>query len=185
MDQNVKNYTQKNISEFLKLLSLEGENFYDTPRRVAGVWDVFLTGEFSKKPVMKFFSTKSKEAVIMKNHITWGFCPHHLLPVRYIINLGYIPNGKAVGLSKLPRLADYLISKLPLQEDLTIELAQLLHSETNSTGVACAIKGYHLCYAIRGAKSGDASFITSHFINKMDSTLYREEFLNFNNGGYL
>ena len=174
-----------NLKEFLHLLNLRGENFDDTPRRVAGVWDVFLNGEFSKQPTMKFFSTKAKEPIIMKNHITWGFCPHHLLPVRYTINLGYTPNGKAVGLSKLARLADYLISKLPLQEDLTVELATLLAKETNSKGVACAIKGYHLCYAIRGAKSGDATFLTSHFIGCMNNSFQREFFLDFNNRGHV
>jgi len=154
---NIK-ITEKMIRTFLDINSLENANTWETPRRVAKLWDDFLNTE---KPILKTFPTENQEMVLLKNYVNWGFCPHHLLPIRYTFKIGYIPRDKVVGLSKLPKLADYYISKLPLQEDLPCLIVNDLNKLLNPLGCGCQVRGYHLCCAMRGIKSENMEFVTT------------------------
>ncbi len=158
MRNQTKDAMEKLFRSFLDQNDLDGANFDDTPKRVAAVWDSFL---HVPRPEMRAFPTTSNQMAVLKNYITWGFCPHHLLPVEYTFKIGYIPQDRVVGLSKLARLADYHLSKLPLQEDIGDMIVNDLHEVLKPLGVGCRITGRHLCIGMRGVKSPCAEFVTT------------------------
>lgn len=126
----------------------------------------------------KTFPAKYNEMVISKHNTCFGVCPHHLLPVIYRVSLAYIPTEKVLGLSKLSRLAR-LIARAPrLQEDLTHELANILHTQLNSQGAAVYVEGLHMCMAARGVGAHEARLVTSAVRGVfLDDVRTREEFL--------
>jgi GTP cyclohydrolase I len=109
----------------------------------------------------KTFPAKYTEMVISKHNVAFGVCPHHLLPVVYNISLAYIPVEKVLGLSKLTRLARMIARGPRLQEDLTHELADILHEQIQSHGSAVYIEGLHMCMAARGVGAHEARLVTS------------------------
>jgi GTP cyclohydrolase IA len=109
----------------------------------------------------KTFPAKYTEMVISKHNAAFGVCPHHLLPVVYRISLAYIPTRKVLGLSKLSRLARMMARGPRLQEDLTHELAVILHEQLDSQGSAVYIEGLHMCMASRGVGAHEARLVTS------------------------
>lgn len=170
--------TEQLVREFLTQHDLKGPNFEETPQRVAKLWDRFLYDD-ANYPNIKTFPTTNSEPVVMKNHIAWGYCPHHLVPVQYCFRIGYIPKGEVVGLSKLARIAEYHVKKLPLQEDLTVAITEDLMELLHPHGAACMIEGVHFCAVIRGIKSGDVKFKTTCFRGEYyHSKEAVEEFLN-------
>jgi GTP cyclohydrolase IA len=107
------------------------------------------------------FSARYDEMVISKHNVSFGMCPHHLLPVIYRISVAYLPGARVLGISKLSRLV-HLLSKRPvLQEDLTQELSEILHDRLETRGSAAYIEGLHLCMAARGIESHEARVVTS------------------------
>jgi GTP cyclohydrolase IA len=125
----------------------------------------------------KTFPAKYTEMVISKHNTCFGVCPHHLLPVIYRISMAYIPTDKVLGLSKLSRLAR-LISRGPrLQEDLTHELADALHTNLASQGSAVYIEGLHMCMAARGVGAHEARLVTSGVRGVFLELATREEFI--------
>lgn len=166
---------EKMVRTFLDVYDLEGANFFETPQRVAKMWDEFLN---YPKPTLKAFPTENQEMVLLKNHVSWGFCPHHLLPIRYTFKIGYIPRDKAIGLSKMPELANWCLSKLPLQEDLPVMIVEELNKVLNPLGCGCQVKGYHLCCVMRGVKSESIEFISTALKGVMlFSSASQQEFL--------
>ncbi len=99
--------------------------------------------------------------VISKHNVSFGMCPHHLLPVIYRISVAYIPRAKVLGISKLSRICTLMARRPVLQEDLTHELALLLHKKMESEGGAAYVEGLHLCMAARGAHAHDTRVVTS------------------------
>lgn len=141
---------QQATKRMLSKLHLKGPNFDSTPERVERMWKTFFS---IKEPDLTVFTTECNEMLVIKNHVVWGFCPHHLLPVRYTFRIGYIPRGLAVGLSKLPQLANYFVTFLPLQEDLPNMVCTFLEEKLKPQGVGCCVEGMHLCMVMRGVKS--------------------------------
>ncbi len=109
----------------------------------------------------KTFPAKYKEMVISKHNAAFGLCPHHLLPVIYRISLAYIPVGHVLGLSKLSRIAKLKAQAPILQEDLTHELAVIMHEKLESEGSGVYIEGLHMCMAARGVNAHEARLVTS------------------------
>lgn len=107
------------------------------------------------------FPARYDEMVISKHNLSFGVCPHHILPVIYRISVAYIPREKVLGISKLSRLADILARRPLLQEDMTHELAVILHERLESRGAAAYVEGLHLCMASRGARKHEARVVTS------------------------
>ena len=99
--------------------------------------------------------------VLIKDIRLVSFCEHHLLPVVGQAHVAYIPNGKVIGLSKIPRVIDVLAKRPQMQERLTEELADLLMRELDAKGVAVVIEGTHSCMTIRGVNKPDSTFVTS------------------------
>jgi GTP cyclohydrolase I len=113
------------------------------------------------KMLEKTFPAKYTEMVISKDNTAFGVCPHHLLPVVYKISVAYIPTKKVLGLSKMSRLARMMARGPRLQEDLTHELAMILHEQLDSQGSAVHVEGLHMCMASRGVGAHEARLVTS------------------------
>jgi GTP cyclohydrolase I len=174
----------EDILEGIRLLGFDvgDENFAETARRAAkGLHELIHDQKQVKAGVSallaKTFPAKYSEMVISKHNTCFGVCPHHLLPVIYRISMAYIPTEKVLGLSKLSRLAR-LIARAPrLQEDLTHELADILHVELQSQGSAVYIEGLHMCMAARGVGAHEARLVTSGVRGVFLELATREEFI--------
>jgi len=158
------------------------ENFQDTARRAAkGLHELVHDQKQVKARVAellaKTFPAKYTEMVISKHNTAFGVCPHHLLPVVYRISLAYIPTEKVLGLSKLSRLARLIARGPRLQEDLTHELADILHEQLQSQGSAVYIEGLHMCMAARGVHAHEARLVTSGVRGVFLELATREEFI--------
>ena len=139
------------------------EGLLETPDRVARMYAEVFSGLHTDPKVYlkKVFTQKYDEMVLVKDIRYESFCEHHLLPFTGLAHVAYIPNGKVVGLSKIPRVVDALARRPQLQERLTEELADLLMTELDARGVAVIMQGSHSCMTIRGVHKPGATFITS------------------------
>lgn len=167
---------QNDVKNFLQRFDLRGPNYEETPKRVATMWSTFLN---CPKPDMKTFPLRGKPGmVVVKDHVTWGFCPHHLLPIKYTFRIGYIPSKRVVGLSKLARIADWVVSTLPLQEEVAYSVVEEIEAALDPKGAGCIVHGEHHCMKVRGVKSPCAvtssSFVSGVFLI---SEATRSEFL--------
>lgn len=158
------------------------ENFAGTAARAAkGFHELVLSGDAVKAEVAellaKTFPAKYGEMVISRGNTAFGVCPHHLLPVIYRISVAYIPTRKVLGLSKMSRLVKLMARGPRLQEDLTHELAVILHEQLDSQGAAVYIEGLHMCMAARGVGAHEARLVTSAVRGVFLELATREEFI--------
>ncbi len=135
-----------------------------TPGRVASSLRFFTEG-YDKDPLEvlngALFDVSYDEMVIVKDIEFYSLCEHHLLPFFGRIHVAYIPNGKIVGLSKIPRLIEMFGRRLQVQERLTTEIAETLERVLEPKGVAVVAEAIHLCMMMRGVQQQNASAITS------------------------
>jgi GTP cyclohydrolase I len=159
------------------------ENFAETAARAAKALHELIHDQKQVRVqvsalLAKTFPAKYTEMVISKHNTAFGVCPHHLLPVVYQISMAYIPTDKVLGLSKLSRLARLIARGPRLQEDLTHELADILHKQLASQGSAVYIEGLHMCMAARGVGAHEARLVTSGVRGIfLESLATREEFI--------
>jgi len=141
----------------------EREGLLETPDRVARMYAEIFAGIHQDPAVhlTKVFTQKYDEMVLVKDIRFESTCEHHLLPFTGKAHVAYIPNGKVVGLSKIPRVIDVLSKRPQLQERLTEEIADLLMSQLGAKGVAVVMEASHSCMTIRGVHKTDSSFVTS------------------------
>jgi GTP cyclohydrolase IA len=139
------------------------EGLQETPDRVARMYAEVFQGlhQDPRIHLTKRFTQKYDEMLLIKDIRFESFCEHHLLPFVGKAHVAYIPNGKVVGLSKIPRVIDVLSKRPQMQERLTEELADLLMSELDAKGVAVVVEGTHSCMTIRGVHKPNSSFVTS------------------------
>ena len=176
------------IKEITKELLLEigedpnREGLIKTPHRVSKSWK-YLTGGYSQtiEDVVNeaIFSVENEDMIIVKDINYYSLCEHHLLPFMGRVHVGYIPNGKVLGLSKIPRIIDIFARRLQLQEQLTYQIAESITDFLNPKGVGVVIEGEHLCMRMRGVQKQNATMQTSSMtgiFRKEEKT--REEFLN-------
>lgn len=157
-------------------------NFEETAKRAAKgfhelVHDQKQVSRAVEDLLAKTFPAKYTEMVISKHNTAFGVCPHHLLPVVYRISMAYIPTERVLGLSKLTRLARLIARGPRLQEDLTHELADILHVQLQSQGSAVYIEGLHMCMAARGVGAHEARLVTSGVRGVFLELATREEFI--------
>jgi len=177
-----------NIEKLTKDLLLEigedpkREGLIKTPHRVSKSWK-FLTSGYSQtiNDVVNgaIFSVENEDMIIVKDINYYSLCEHHLLPFMGRVHVGYIPNGKVLGLSKIPRIIDIFARRLQIQEQLTQQIAESISDFLNPKGVAVVIEGEHLCMRMRGVQKQNATMQTSSMtgiFRKEEKT--REEFLN-------
>lgn len=166
-------------------LDINNENFRLTPKRVARAYAEIFEGINAEEEIKNIadtsFPSEYHGMVMEKNIKVFSMCPHHFLPVEYVVNVAYIPNIKTVGISKLARVAEILAKQPELQEMFTEKLCNLLNKELEATGVMVQVKGRHMCMAMRGIKK-DAWTITASVSGafKYDQAT-REEFLSYLN----
>jgi GTP cyclohydrolase I len=135
-----------------------------TPRRVAHLYAEICAGLHSdpRQYLHVLPATTHDEMVILKDIPIHSLCEHHLLPMKGVAHIAYIPKaGRIVGLSKLARVADLMAKKPQIQERLTTEIADLLYEELRATGVMVVIEAEHMCVEMRGIKKPGSKFITS------------------------
>ena len=125
------------------------------------------------------FDEPYDEMVILRGIELYSLCEHHLLPFYGTCHVGYIPNGKIIGLSKIPRLVDVFARRLQVQERLTNQIAECLMEELKPHGVGVIIEALHLCMAMRGVEKQNAKCITSSMLGSFRSDRRtRMEFMN-------
>jgi GTP cyclohydrolase I len=135
-----------------------------TPARVARSMRTFTEG-YAQDPsqVLRgaLFDVSYDEMVLVKDIDFYSLCEHHLLPFFGRVHVGYIPNGKVVGLSKLPRVVEIFARRLQVQERLTTQLAQTIEEVLSPRGVGVVVEAIHLCMMMRGVEKQNSFAITS------------------------
>ena len=158
------------------------EGLLKTPERVAKAM-LFLTQGYKTKPeeILKsaLFSENYSQMVLVKDIEFYSQCEHHLLPFFGRTHIAYIPDGKIVGLSKIPRVVDAFSRRLQVQERLTNEILDCINSTLKPKGVAIVMEARHLCMQMRGIEKQNSLTTTSAFSGVfLDSEKTRLEFMN-------
>lgn len=118
------------------------------------------------------------DMVLVKDIEFYSLCEHHMLPFYGKVHVAYIPNGKIVGLSKIPRLVDMFARRLQVQERMTIQIAEALEEALQPQGVAVVVEGAHMCMLMRGVQKQSAGMVTSHVMGVFRSDrATRQEFM--------
>lgn len=156
------------------------EGLLETPKRVENAYKEIFSGyQVNPKDLMKTFSEGTcQEMVILKNCEFYSTCEHHMFPFFGHISIGYLPNKKVLGISKLARLVDCYSKRMQIQEKMTTEIADCIMLELDAKGVIVVCEGIHFCMRSRGVKKQDASMITSAVRGEfLDNATLRGEFL--------
>ncbi len=159
----------------------EREGLLKTPNRVARMYDE-LTSGYYVDPVKLIngavFTVDYDEMVVVKDIDFFSMCEHHMLPFYGRAHVAYIPNGKVVGLSKIPRIVEMFARRLQIQEQMTSQIANFIDETLQPQGVAVVVEGAHMCAMMRGVKKANTKMTTSKMLGifrENDKT--RAEFL--------
>ena len=170
------------FEEILKLLGEDSsrEGLIKTPIRAAKALYNSTKGyradavEIANQAIFEYAGSKM---ILVKDIEFYSFCEHHILPFFGKISIGYIPNGKMIGLSKLARIVDVYAQRLQVQERLTAEVCQAVAKSLDAKGVIVACNAQHLCMKMRGVEKQESSTTTIDYIGKFeDSVELRNEF---------
>ncbi|WP_133136511.1 GTP cyclohydrolase I FolE [Legionella rowbothamii] len=157
------------------------EGLVDTPERAANAMRYLTKGYHEDLDEIingALFDSEMSEMVIVKDVEMYSMCEHHLLPFLGKCHVGYIPNGKVIGLSKIARVVDFFARRLQIQERLTSEIAHCIESITGARGVAVVVEAKHLCMMMRGVEKQNSVMSTSVMLGEMrSSATSRAEFL--------
>ncbi len=157
------------------------EGLRDTPKRVEKALRFLTSGYTADVDAVlnnALFTVDYNEMVIVKDIDYYSLCEHHLLPFFGKVHIAYIPNGKVIGLSKIPRLVDVFARRLQIQERMTNEIAETIREKIHPLGVAVVCEGTHLCMAMRGVEKQNSFAITSAMLGAFQSDARtRMEFL--------
>jgi GTP cyclohydrolase I len=188
--KRIDEYNDETIRElaahYKEILRLIGENperegLIDSPVRIAKAMQFFTHGyDLEPENIIKsaVFTEDYKQMVLVKDIEIYSLCEHHLVPIVGKAHVAYIPNGKIVGLSKIPRIVDAYARRLQVQERLTKQIKDCIQNTLNPLGVAVVIEAQHLCMSMRGVQKQNSVTTTSDFTGaflKNKST--REEFM--------
>lgn len=172
-----KKGAEYHIKEFLKLMGVdvEAEGLKDTPKRYVKFFREFVE---PKKFELTTFKNETDEMVIVKDIPFYSMCEHHLAPFFGVAHIGYIPNEKMAGLSKLPRTLDLFANKPQNQERITKQVAEYLTEHLQPKGVAVVLEARHMCVEMRGVKKCGANTVTSALLGVFKELPVRSEFFN-------
>jgi GTP cyclohydrolase I len=173
--------------DWRRLLESIGENpdrpgLLETPARVSKAWKHWTSG-YQQNPaeILKVFEDGAEqysELIIVRNIPVYSHCEHHLAPFFGSATVGYLPQGKIVGLSKLSRLVDCFAKRLQVQERLTIQVAEALMTHLEPAAVGVLVKCRHLCMESRGIRTPGEETVTSALLGDLRTNLaLRTEFL--------
>jgi len=148
------------------------EGLSRTPQRVEKAMQ-FLVKGYKEDPAVllreALFTVSYDEMVIVKDVEMFSLCEHHLLPFFGKVHVAYIPNGKVIGLSKIPRLVDIFSRRLQIQERLTTQIAEAIQNAIEPQGVGVVIEARHLCMMMRGVEKQHSSAVTSSMLGSFRS----------------
>ena len=177
----------KKLQEITKsLLSEIGEDptregLINTPERVAKAWDFFSQGYSANVEEIvngAIFEEDCSEMVVVRDIEFFSMCEHHMIPFFGRCHVGYLPNKKIIGLSKIPRIVDAFSQRLQVQERLTSQIAETLMDVLDPIGVGVVMEGRHLCMQMRGVEKQNSFATTSSMLGQFrESPETRSEFL--------
>ena len=174
---------QYHYQELLKLVGKEAlhDGTRETPKRAAKAFQFLTSGyHIDIKKILNgaTFTSNNDNMVIVKNIEFYSLCEHHLLPFYGQAHVGYLPNGKVIGLSKIPRIVDMYSRRLQIQENLCEQISHELNNAINSKGVGVIIEATHTCMCMRGVQKQSASMVASSMIGDFkENVATRNEFL--------
>jgi len=158
----------------------EREGLVRTPERFAKAYQ-YLTKGYKEDPADvlngALYTVDYDEMVIVKDIEMFSLCEHHMLPFFGKVHIAYIPKGKVVGLSKLPRLVEVFARRLQVQERLTVEIAESIQKAIRPLGVGVVIEARHLCMMMRGVEKQHSATVTSSMLGAFRAPQTRQEFL--------
>jgi GTP cyclohydrolase I len=156
------------------------EGLERTPNRVARMYDELLAGYRVDPHALvneALFDVEYQDMVIVRNIEFYSLCEHHMLPFLGRAHVAYCPNGKVIGLSKIPRIVDLFARRLQVQERMTSQIADFVEAAIHPCGVAVVLEGWHLCATMRGVKKAHAVMVTSALRGSFkENELTRKEF---------
>jgi GTP cyclohydrolase I len=156
------------------------EGLQKTPERVAKAMQ-FLTHGYDLNPleILKsaLFTEDHQQMIVVKDIEVYSMCEHHMLPFFGKAHVAYIPNGKIVGLSKIPRIVDAFARRMQVQERLTDEIKNCIQEALNPLGVAVVIEAQHMCMQMRGIQKQNSYTTTSSFTGAFEKDKTRKEFI--------
>ncbi|MBP4137023.1 GTP cyclohydrolase I FolE [Flavobacterium geliluteum] len=165
----------KNLGEDVTREGLE-----KTPERAAKAMQ-FLTHGYELDPLeiirSAMFTEDHKQMIVVKDIEMYSMCEHHVLPFFGKVHVAYIPNGKIVGLSKIPRIIDAFARRLQVQERLTDQIRNCIQEALNPLGVAVVIEAQHMCMQMRGVQKQNSFTTTSSFTGAFEENKTRAEFI--------
>ncbi len=162
-------YIRDAVRDLLTLIGEDAdrEGLLNTPDRVARMY-AELTEGYRTDPTSlindAIFSVDYDEMVVVKDIDFYSMCEHHLLPYFGRAHVAYIPNGRVIGLSKIPRIVEMFARRLQVQERMTVQIADFLDEVLHPDGVAVVVEGQHMCMMMRGVKKSNAVMTTSHML---------------------
>lgn len=175
---------EKSVAMILKAIGEDPdrEGLVNTPKRVAKAYSELLEG-YRIDPVKLLnnatFAVDYDDMVIIRDIEFYSLCEHHMLPFLGRVHVAYLPDGKVIGLSKIPRIVDMFARRLQVQERMTRQIADLLDELLHPRGVAVVIEAMHLCSMIRGVRKHDSRMTTSAMLGAFRTReASRNEFLN-------
>tara|TARA_A100000164_G_C21895123_1_gene767485 strand:- start:177 stop:752 length:576 start_codon:yes stop_codon:yes gene_type:complete len=182
--KNLSAFDENDWKRFLQSIGEDPERpgLKETPKRLVKAWNQWTDG-YSKNDseVLKAFTDGAEEyneLIVVRNIPVYSHCEHHLAPFFGKATIGYVPNGKIVGLSKLSRLVDCFAHRLQVQERLTIQVANSLMENLAPTAVGVVIRCRHLCMESRGIRTSGEETVTSAMLGELQPNLaMRTEFL--------
>lgn len=183
MDNQSKNSIENLTTQLLENIgeNPDREGLIRTPHRVAKAWDYFSQGyRLNLDDIINnaVFNENCSEMVVVRDIEFFSMCEHHMIPFFGRAHVGYLPSGKVIGLSKIPRIVDMFSRRLQLQERLTSQVANTLQEVLDPVGVAVVMEGRHLCMQMRGVEKQNSYASTSAMLGQFrKSAETRAEFL--------
>ncbi len=173
----------KHFEDIMNIMGLDltDDSLKGTPKRVAKMYikEIFSGLNPQNKPKIALFdnSYQYNEMLVEKDIIVHSTCEHHFIPILGKAHIGYISNGKVIGLSKINRIVQYYAKRPQVQERLTMQIANDLKETLQTEDVAVVIDAKHLCVSMRGVEDVGSKTVTSAYMGKFKNTQTREEFL--------
>lgn len=166
-DEEKMNAIQKDFAHIMETLGLDmnDDSLKNTPKRVAKMFvnEIFGGLHPDRKPKMTTFENKYKynQMLVEKDIVVYSTCEHHFLPIIGRAHVGYISNGRVIGLSKMNRIVEYYAKRPQVQERLTMQVVKAMQEALGTKDVACVIEAKHLCVNSRGIHDIDSSTVTA------------------------
>ena len=163
------------------------EGLRNTPKRVARMYDELTAGYRVDPEALlndAIFTVEYDEMVVVRDIHFHSLCEHHTLPFYGRVHVAYLPKGKVIGLSKIPRIVELYARRLQVQERMTVQIADFIDGHLHPHGVGVVVEGVHMCSVMRGVRKENASMVTSAMRGSFKSdSKTRNEFLELIRGG--